>query len=33
LEMPAPDELALRLDIELPVKELAEHAKTWLLTK
>ena len=33
LQMPAPDERALRLDIALPVTELAERAKTWLLTQ
>lgn len=33
LQMPAPDERALRLDITLPVTELAERAKTWLLTQ
>jgi gluconokinase len=31
LEEPAAEELALRLDIALPVNELAERAKTWLL--
>jgi gluconokinase len=33
LEEPAADELALRLDIALPVQELAEQAKAWLLKK
>jgi gluconokinase len=32
LEIPAADEKALRLDISLPVNELAERAKQWLLT-
>jgi gluconokinase len=33
LQMPEPDERALRLDIVLPVSELAERAKAWLLTQ
>lgn len=31
LEPPAPDELALQLNIELPVNTLAEQAKLWLI--
>jgi gluconokinase len=31
LQIPEPDELALRLDIALPVNELAKQARTWLL--
>jgi gluconokinase len=33
LEEPSPEELALKLDIALPVGELAERAKTWLLSQ
>jgi gluconokinase len=32
LQMPEADELALRLDIALPVNELAERAKAWLVS-
>ena len=32
LEVPAPDELALRLDISLPVNELVERSKAWLIS-
>ena len=33
LEEPAPDELALRLDIALPISELTDRAKAWLLAQ
>jgi gluconokinase len=33
LQIPEPDELALKLDIALSVNELAERAKVWLLTQ
>jgi gluconokinase len=33
LEEPSTDELALKLDIGMSVSELAERAKTWLLTQ
>jgi gluconokinase len=33
LQMPEADELALRLDIALPVNELAERAKAWLVSR
>jgi gluconokinase len=33
LQMPEPDERALRLDIKLPVNELAERARAWLLAQ
>jgi gluconokinase len=33
LEPPTSDELALRLDIALPLKDLVERAKAWLLAR
>lgn len=33
LQGPAADELALKLDISLPINELAERAKAWLLSQ
>ncbi len=33
LQMPEADELALKLDIALPINELAERAKIWLLNQ